>query len=184
MNRKQKHVVAMMLISALTVPPNALSAASGPKQAVKAKPKFQTRSGLEVVDIALTKDGCLGGGVVSPQGKPVEKSQISLRQQGKTIAKLASGKQGGFSFSKVRSGTYELETRAGICRCRIWTNRAAPPSAVPAVMIVDGKTLVRGQHSMSEFFTSDPLLLGSIVAAAIIIPIAIHEARDDSPSGS
>ena len=184
MNRKQKHVVAMILILALTVPPHTSSAATGAKTSPKERSALQTRSGLEVVDIALTKDGRLRGVVVSPQGRPVAASQILLRKQGKTVSKSKSGKHGTFSFSKVRSGTYELETRAGICRCRIWTNRAAPPAAVPAVMIVDGKTLVRGQHSMNEFFTGDPVLLGSIVAAAIIIPIAIHEARDDSPSGS
>lgn len=184
MSRIQKHVVALMLILALTVPPQVLLAATGGNQAASATSVIQPRSGLEVVDIALTKDGRLSGVVVSPQGRPVAKSRVLLRKQGKTVAKTASGKRGAFTFSKVRSGTYELETRAGICRCRIWTNRAAPPAAVPAVMIVDGQELVRGQHSMSEFFTGDPLLLGSVVAAAIIIPIAIHESRDDSPSGS
>ena len=101
MNRKQKHV-AMMLVLALAVPPNSLYAATGLKKTVNGKPTLKTRSGLEVVDIALTMDGRLRGVVVSPEGKPVEKSQILLRKQGKTIAKLESGKQGeGLAFLPV-----------------------------------------------------------------------------------
>jgi hypothetical protein len=46
-------------------------------------------------------------------------------------------------------------------------------------MMVSSPQLVRGQQPISAVF-SNPLLIGLIIAAAIAIPVAIHNSQDDA----
>jgi hypothetical protein len=67
--------------------------------------------------------------------------------------------------------------------CRAWTHAAAPPAATDQLTVVDGPPLIRGQQPFSAVFTN-PLFIGLVIAAAIAIPIAVHNAQHDHPSGS
>jgi hypothetical protein len=52
------------------------------------------------------------------------------------------------------------------------------------MLLVDGSQgIARGQQPICDLLTN-PLVIGLVVAAAIAIPVAIHNADNDSPSGS
>ena len=46
------------------------------------------------------------------------------------------------------------------------------------------QNMVRGQNPFPDFVRSDAFLMTAVVVAAIAIPIAIHNFRNDHPSGS
>jgi len=49
--------------------------------------------------------------------------------------------------------------------------------------VVADQQVVRGQQPFSAIFTNT-LFIGLVIAAAIAIPIAVHNSQDDQPSGS
>ena len=60
----------------------------------------------------------------------------------------------------------------------------APPAASKSALIVSSATTVRGQTTRVGSFIANPLVIASIVAAAVAIPVAINEYRKDHKSGS
>jgi hypothetical protein len=91
---------------------------------------------------------------------------------------------GRFAVGDLQAGTYRLETSEGVCICRLWTSAAAPPAAAPSLLIVNDASVTRGQRPIRDLFHADPVLMATVVAAAIAIPIAVHKSRDDSSEGS
>jgi hypothetical protein len=138
-----------------------------------------------VHDIRLDDQGSLHGVVVNAQGQTQPKTRITLvdLQRGKRRAN-ATSRDGKFVFQRLAGGTYHLKTAHGVCHCRVWTAAAAPPTAKAQILIVDDALVQRGQRPVRELFTSDPLLMAVVVAAAVAIPIAVHQSRDDDAPGS
>jgi hypothetical protein len=116
-------------------------------------------------------------------GQPATRVALSRADDG-PIRVAMTDAEGRFTISVSQGGTYCLQTSEGISVCRIWTKAAAPPGAARSVLVVNDRLVQRGQRPIRELFTSDPIIVGTLVAAAIAIPIAVHKSRDDSPSGS
>jgi hypothetical protein len=91
---------------------------------------------------------------------------------------------GRFAVGNLRGGTYCLQVSEGTSVCRVWTSGAAPPSAARRILVVNDRLIQRGQRPIRELFISDPILVATLVTAAIAIPIAVHKSRDDTPPGS
>ena len=70
---------------------------------------------------------------------------MTLLQGDQVIARTRSDEQGRFTFANVRSGVYEVETAGQRNYYRVWASNIAPPSAVPSMLMVDGRSIVRGQ---------------------------------------
>lgn len=134
-------------------------------------------------DVKLTPAGSLAVVVVNAQGKLQKSTRVELQKSDSTeITVGITDEAGRYQFTNLTGGVYQIRTNQGICGCRLWTNRAAPPAAAESLLIVNDR-VVRGQRPIREMFRSDPILMTAIVAAAIAIPIAIHQSRDNS-SGS
>jgi len=103
---------------------------------------------------------------------------IVLHQRGKPVAQTQSNDSGEFAFARVSGGVCQLAAGASTIVCRAWTSEAAPPVASDQVTIVASPHVVRGQQPLSVL--SNPLFVGLIIAAAIAIPVAIHNAQDDA----
>lgn len=135
-------------------------------------------------DVALGADGTLLGMVVDSQGVPLPKLPVIVRQSTREIARTESGADGRFQVKGLTGGVYDVTAGPGVGTFRLWAANTAPPSANSGVLLVAQADAVRGQMPLENFLTSDVVIITLIGAAAIAIPVAIHNSRNDKKSGS
>ena len=176
MRRRVGAVIASLACLALVLPPSGVRA-SQPAGGGEAAPA----SGI--ADVRLDERGLLRGKLVSTTGQPLATRPVVLQQAGGTACSTETDAAGGFVLRGVRAGVHRLVVDERSVACRVWTNAAAPPSAIDQLTVVAGPPLIRGQQPFSAVFTN-PLFIGLVIAAAIAIPIAVHNAQNDHPSGS
>ncbi len=137
-----------------------------------------------VNDIALGKSGQLTGYVFSHQGQPSADFHLKVTQNGRPAVEVVTNKQGQFQVDALRGGKFQVAAGKQIYLCRGWAAGTAPPKARDQLLVVPDGVIQRGQRPIGDLFVADPIMVGLIVAAAIAIPIAVYNSRDDSPPGS
>lgn len=144
----------------------------------------EQQKSLPVVDVSLATDGSFRGSVVNANGQHLDGVSLQLRsmRNAKTMSTVTNN--GEFAFEKVAGGSYQLTTPNSNYFCRIWTKQAAPPSAVDKLLVVSDDRLARAQRPMCQFFMADPFWISVAVAAAVVIPIAVHNSGGDRVAGS
>ena len=133
-----------------------------------------------VLDISLGAGGRLEGIITDGTGKPLSQPVLLAQPDGKLAAKGASTRDGRFSFDGLRGGVYQLVTQDAAVVCRLWSANAAPPAASKGVLLVSDPTVTRGQRPIGELLFSPSAIIGAIIVAAIVIPIAVHNSQDDA----
>lgn len=176
-SRKLLVVLLVWVVSIVNLPWPAAGADPGPGG-------VQSPSAAPVRDVELGSGGTLSGQVVNQDGKPQANAHLSIVQDGRLVGKVQADAQGRFAATGLRGGTYQISTGQQQLTCRCWAPRTAPPAASKSVLLVSDGAVQRGQRPISDFFFSDPLLIGVFVAAAITIPIVISNSRDDKKTGS
>ena len=147
--------------------------------------RVETASAHPVVrDVALDAAGTLRGRVVDPEGRPHAHATLVVRQAGREVVQSSTDGEGRFAVSGLRGGIYQVGTTDGFVICRLWSGRAAPPAATDRLLVVAAPFVTRGQRPFSDLFVSNRFLIGVILAAAIAIPVGIHNSRSDQPSSS
>lgn len=156
------------------------------------------REAVQIHDVELGPHGQFAGQIVNAQGKPISGAAIILRNRSGKLQAISNA-QGQFQFSSLSGGTYHLEGGQGGQLCRLWKNGTAPPKANGQMLLVqqDGPVAlgqncgtpvcgspVSGRASRAKRFLTHPLVIGGLVAAAIAIPVAIHNADDDDGPSS
>lgn len=134
-----------------------------------------------VADVQLREGGVLLGQVVTPENVAVAQTGVSIQTGGQVLATAETDANGYFAFKGLSNGVYQVAAGEHQVAYRLWNGRTAPPSAQHGAMIVTGKQTVRGQFSGLRNALANPLVVAGIVAAAVAIPVAIHNA-DDGPS--
>ncbi len=142
-----------------------------------------------MADVALQQapqGRVLVGRVVDQQGAGQADSAVTLYSNGKKVAEAKTDGKGVFVFHGLRGGVYQMTVGQSVLALRVWTPGAAPPSAQPGALIVAGQEVVRGQRhpfghgfGRAKFWLSHPLVIAGIVATAVAIPVALHNADDD-----
>lgn len=132
-----------------------------------------------VYDVRLGEDGALTGHLTDASGNQLAHQTIVLHQGGKLVAHARTDDSGEFAFARVSGGVYQISTGASTVVCRAWTSEAAPPVAGDQITMIANPPTVRGQQPFGAVF-SNPLLVGLVIAAAIAIPVAIHNSQDDA----
>ena len=148
----------------MLLPPSALAAGT-PGANKQAKPTVR--------DVALGQQGSLRGQVVSAENVPVANKKVLVVAKGKQVAVTTTDAKGRFSVEDLRAGTYAVGTESTFGIYRTWTAQTAPPSAVPAAMLVEDGRVVRGQSRMWYWLT-DPFVITAALGAAIALPIALN----------
>lgn len=175
-------MTAIRLLRATLVPLSCLTWLFPAGSLVAAPQSPKKPSTVQIHDLRLDNNGGLGGQVVNASAAPIQDSKLELRQNGKVLATTASDRTGTFSFANVRPGVYQVVVNQGGVACRVWSHDAAPPAAKEKLLIVSDPAVMRGQQPARALLTN-PLFVGVVVAAAIAIPLAVHNANDDQ-SGS
>jgi len=131
-----------------------------------------------VADVRLHDGGTLRGQLVNAQGRPLAQSPLSIRQADREIATAVSDQSGHFQVTGLRGGMYQIVAGEATGAYRLWAPRTAPPSAQPAALVVVGGQQALGQGHGQRLLKClhNPWVVAGIVAAAIAIPIAIHNA--------
>jgi len=132
-------------------------------------------------DVALSEQGWLFGQIVDPQGRPLPNTMVALRQRDRVVANAVASEGGLFSVGGLRSGVYEITTGRTSGIYRLWAPGTAPPGAQRGALIVERGSPVRGQQPVAMWL-GQPWVLAIVVAAAIAIPVALHNAaREEAP---
>jgi hypothetical protein len=147
-----------------------------------------------VIDVALHSEGTLYGQVVDPQGNPLGRTAVSIRRHDRQIAAATSDQSGHFQMRGLRGGTYQLVAGQSAGMLRLWAPHTAPPSAQPGALVVVGDQQVLGQRGPAraynphrrpfrlKYWLANPLVIGGIIAAAVAIPVALHNAKSKPAS--
>jgi hypothetical protein len=136
------------------------------------------------IDVMLDAEGTLAGMVVGAQGEAAVGTRVSLSATGGGPINVITDDEGRFRVAGLHGGIFQITTGERTVIFRVWTPAAAPPGARRSVvLVIDGGT-TRGQTPLPDFVRSDAFLLTAVIVAAIAIPIAIHNFRNDHPSGS
>jgi hypothetical protein len=142
-----------------------------------------TAAPIGIVDVRLDEHGAIHGHVLNAAGQSLADRPVVLQQAGGAVSRAQTDPAGRFVLQQVSGGVHQLMTEQGTVTCRVWTHAAAPPSATDQLTVVAEQPVVRGQQPFSAIFTN-PLFIGLVIAAAIAIPIAVHNSQNDQPSGS
>ena len=117
--------------------------------AFAAGPKGETakvqKTAPVVTDIALSAGNTFTGQVVDAQGHGVDGAAVTVRQGNKDVAKTTTSKEGYFSVTGLKGGTYEVEAGQSKGMYRFWAANTAPPSAQNQALLVSDAKGVRGQ---------------------------------------
>jgi len=151
-------------------------------QVVFAATPGPAQSGI-VSDVQLHEGNVLIGQLVSPESAPAVDAQVSLHSGDQLLATTKTDAKGLFAFRGLQNGVYQVVAPNGQGAYRVWSQGTAPPAAQPGALIVSGNDTVRGQYAMRGLrnFLANPLVIAGIVAAAVAIPVAIHNS-DRGPS--
>ena len=109
------------LLAALVVA-SPLAAAAGPV----ANPMQTAASAVADVRIA---EGVLTGTLKDAAGTPVDGALVVVRQRGAEIARTATGRDGRYTVTGLRAGSYDIASGDVTRSVRLWESSVAPPTA-------------------------------------------------------
>lgn len=171
-------VSAAMVLPTFAAPP---SGDDGNSTAAQRTPT--TTPPARIADVRLDAEGRLMGLLVDGDGVPLARRELTLQklQPQTPPVQVRTDASGRFTSERLSGGLYEvrLDRRGQVVR--LWEKQAAPPKALPALLVVAADTTVRGQRRVGEVLGSDTIIIGGLVAAAIAIPLAVS-GSDDGPS--
>ena len=154
------------------------------RAAEPAEPFKAASAAPQIRDLALAADGSMRGRVVTPEGIGQGEVIVAARQAGREVARTTTDKTGYFSLAVPRGGIYEVQAGSQVTLYRLWAARTAPPNAAQAALIVAGEDVLRAQMMPLKYWLVNPYFMAAVAAAAIGIPIAVHNANIDNRSGS
>ena len=146
-----------------------------------------------ISDVALASGGLLTGQVRDKHHRPESGVEIRLQSGTQTIALTQTDSNGVFAVAGLHGGMHQIVTGDSVHNCRLWVSGTAPPNAVENVQIVPGSGLIRGQWGpppgnrflqQAKVWSTNPFVVGGVVAAAVAIPVAINNADKDDPPSS
>ncbi len=180
--RSVRHALVALGALAVCMPSSLMAAVPSQRGAVATS--TAALPGAVVDDVALAGGGRLQGLVLDPRRVPQAGVCVVLRRSGRQVGRVVTGSAGEFALTGLRGGLYQLVTPWSSRLVRLWTPGTAPPSARQAAVLVVPHTVVRGQSPRPKRFSSDALLLGTIVTAGASIPWIINGSRSNDTSGS
>ncbi len=106
-------------------------------------------------------------------GKAQAQREFALIDSSGQRRTVKTDAQGAFQATQLRAGVYRIQIDQTMATVRVWGAQAAPPSAKPAILLVSGGQLQRGQDGTTN--RGVLLVAGVVVATAIIVPIAADD---------
>ena len=147
----------------------------------------------QFVDVSLADRGLLTGRVLDTARQPKPQVDVTVYSAGQAVATTQTDARGVFAVAGLRGGVHHVAIPEACVTCRLWAPGTAPPAAERFVEIIEDQSVVRGQWGpptvtnnflkKSKVMATNPFVVGGVVAAAVAIPVALHNAdEDDGPS--
>jgi hypothetical protein len=130
-----------------------------------------------VIDVEMADGGVLHGQVVDLQGGNATGIPVSARSQDKEITRTTTAKDGRFKVQGLRGGVYQVAAGEGQGVYRLWTAKAAPPSAQKNAIVFTQGILGGGP----KMLLANPIIVAGVVATAVAVPVAIANSSPSSP---
>jgi hypothetical protein len=132
-----------------------------------------------VVDVALADGGVLHGQVVDLQGTGVTGVPVSVKDKDRSVAAATTTADGRFSVQGLKGGVYQVAAGQGQGQgiFRLWTAKAAPPSAKNNAIVYTQL----GTGGGFKMLLTNPIFIAGVVATAIAVPVALANNRPSSP---
>jgi len=130
-----------------------------------------------VVDIALADGGVLHGQVVDLQGSGVTGVPVSVKDKDRDVAGTTTTADGRFAVQGLKGGVYQVAAGQGQGVFRLWTSKAAPPSAQKDAIVYTQF----GSGGGLKMLLANPIVIAGVVATAVAVPIAVANSRPSSP---
>lgn len=168
--------LAFLACGTWLVPPQAAFADSRGKASNRVAPKLTLR------EAELAPQGKLSGVLVDAPGQPLTNQVVLAEPVNKPRARkveTTTDSRGRFNLVGVEPGIYAITAGDRLVVCRCWAPSTAPPSAPDKLLLVRGHMIERGQQPIADLLAG-PVLIGLIIAAAVAIPIAIHNSDNDA----
>jgi hypothetical protein len=121
--------------------------------------------------------------VVDDAGKAASGINVLLFHEDQLVASGLSDANGEFAIANLGGGNYQIAAGERLVLLRCWAPRTAPPTAARSTLI-QVSDIERGQVHPAACCLANPWVIAGIAAAAIAIPIALKNNRDDRPEGS
>jgi hypothetical protein len=132
-----------------------------------------------VVDIAMADGGVLHGQVVDLQGGSTTGIPVTVRTQNQELVRTTTAKDGRFTVQGLRGGVYQVAAGEGQGVYRLWTAKAAPPSAQQnAIVYTQAGGMGGGGLKM---LLANPIVIAGVVATAVAVPVALANSNPSSP---
>ncbi len=178
--KSTRAATASLACCGLLLPPGALAqeTARAPAQAAVSS-AIQPAPQGRVVDIQLDHQQTLVGRVAHADGSPVAGLTVQLWQRNQLHETLASNERGDFRFQNLPGGTYQIAIGNDVHVLRCWATGSAPPHARDMLRLTVSEETVRGQGFPPTCGVVNPWIIAGVAAAAIVIPIALHNNRSD-----
>ena len=148
-----------------------------------------------VLDIKLDQNGAFGGGMFNADGAAIPGAVVQLQRDSETVVQELADPQGRFTLHPPQAGNYQLVSGQQVAHIRCWASTVAPPHAQNQVQFVQSR-IERGQSCTDMSCTTpscgggfgsglcsflmNPLVIGTAIAAAIAIPLALDDDDDAS----
>ncbi len=134
------------------------------------------------IDVELA-GGELAGLLTDRSGNPHADAWVQLYRDGNMIDAQRTGGEGEFSFRIENGGMLQLAAGDHMQFVRCWSEDTAPPKSVARVLVATDH-VYRGQIHPAACGFGNPWVITGIAVAAIVIPVAIHNNRNDRPAAS
>ena len=185
LRRVRSCVIWVVLVALILQPCTAMAAVNASRLTT---PEAASRP-VRTADVALNRDGVLLGQVVNDAGVGVADAVVEITN-GRQHWQTKTDTQGWFQVVDMRGGTYQFQAAGQSQVLRVWASGTAPPSASRGILVTPSNEVFRGQRSVSpntnQFFRvakqrlANPWVFGGIVATAVAVPVAIHNANADA----
>jgi len=174
----------------MLVPPGVISAA----EPVVGQRVVERPVAGRVVDVGLQPGGMLSGRAVDSKGAPLAQVLVTVKRASGEVAATTTDGDGHFAIPGLRGGIYQVAAGEGRRIARLWSPGTAPPSASSNLLVVRQTETLLGQREAGPLLSgwqrvkhwlANPWFTGSLVAAAVAIPVIVHNANvDNKDSGS
>jgi hypothetical protein len=185
-----KSAVAWAAATGTMAPQGAIAQTTGSAEAPATATASASALHAATADVVLEANGTFHGQAVTAQGAPAAGVAVAIEQAAFRVDTV-TGPDGKFTASLPRGGVYQVKTGMAVQACRVWAAGTAPPRAASGLLLVQDGQFALGQHcgtpvaatvAGARSALSHPLVFGGIVAAAIAIPVALHNSDDDPAS--
>ncbi len=128
-----------------------------------------------VPDVVLGSDGTFKGTLIDGARKPLAKTKVILKKDGKLVTTVETNEKGVYTLPALKPGAYQIEIKEQTISVRVWKPAAAPPQSLKQLDMayVPDADVVRGQFGYLDPVNTSLLLLG--VAGVVLGAVAVSE---------